>query len=71
MQAETRHDEGTGVLSWRRDQLVHAGFALPLAARLARDPLYDLHALLDLVERGCPPELAARIVAPLAEGSAA
>ena len=38
--------------------------------RLARDPRYDLHALIELVERGCPPELAVRILAPL-EGSAA
>jgi hypothetical protein len=27
----------------------------------------DLHALIELVERGCPPELAARILAPLDE----
>jgi hypothetical protein len=25
----------------------------------------DLHALLGLVDRGCPPDLAARILAPL------
>jgi hypothetical protein len=25
----------------------------------------DLHALIELIERGCPPELAARILAPL------
>ena len=55
------------VVSWRRDQLVHAGFALPVAARLARDPRYDLHALIALVERGCSPELAVRILVPLDE----
>lgn len=54
-----------GVVRWRRDQLVGSGFPLPLAARLARDPRYDLHALIELVERGCPPALATRIVAPL------
>ena len=59
------------VTSWRRDQLVEAGFALPLALRLAREPRYDLHALIELVERGCPPELALRILAPLEEGAAA
>ena len=59
------------VVSWRRDQLVHAGFELPLAAELARDPRYDLHALLELVERGCSPELAVRILAPLEELTAA
>ena len=41
--------------------VVHVGFTLPLAARLARDARYDLHALIGLVERGCSPELAVRI----------
>jgi hypothetical protein len=59
------------VTSWRRDRLVEAGFALPLASRLARDGRYDLHALIELVEHGCPPELALRILAPVEEGSAA
>jgi hypothetical protein len=56
---------------WRREQLVGSGFPLPLAASLARDPCYDLHALIELVERGCQPELAVRIVAPLEGDSAA
>jgi hypothetical protein len=59
--AGTQHE----VLRWRREQLVDSGFPLPVAARLAEDPRYDLHALMELVEHGCPPELAARIVAPL------
>jgi len=59
------------VTSWRRDRLVEAGFAFPLASQLARDPRYDLHALIELVEHGCPPELALRILAPVGEGSAA
>jgi hypothetical protein len=59
------------IVSWRRDQLAHAGFTLPVAARLASDPRYDLHALMELVERGCSPELAVRILAPLEESNAA
>ena len=59
------------VVRWRREQLVQSGFPLPLAVRLAKDPAYDLHALLQLVERGCPAELAARILAPLEVGDAA
>ena len=59
------------VVSWRRGQLALAGFSLPLAARVAEDPRYDLHALIELVERGCPPELAVRILAPLELGDAA
>jgi hypothetical protein len=59
------------VVSWRRDRLVRAGFALPAAAHLARDPRYDLHALIELVERGCSHELAVRILAPLEEDEVA
>ncbi|MCE3287040.1 MAG: hypothetical protein K0S64_646 [Gaiellaceae bacterium] len=57
--------------TWRRNQLAAAGFTLPEAGRLARDPRYDLHALLELVDRGCPPDLAVRILAPLDESDAA
>jgi len=35
---------------------------------LARRPGVDVHALIELVERGCPPDLAARILAPLDDG---
>jgi len=59
------------IVSWRRDRLADAGFPLPLAARLATDGRYDLHALIELTERSCPPELAVRILAPLDEGAAA
>ena len=52
---------------WRRDQLVISGFPLPLATRVAEDQRYDLHRLIQLVEQGCPPELAVRILAPLGE----
>lgn len=54
------------LVRWRREQLSASAVPLPLAARLA-DPRYDLHALIELVERGCPPDLAARILAPLDE----
>jgi hypothetical protein len=59
------------VVIWRREQLVQSGLPLPLAARLAKDARYDLHALIELLERGCPPELAIRILAPLKSGDAA
>ena len=36
-----------------------------LARALARERRVDLHALIELTERGCPPETAARILAPL------
>jgi hypothetical protein len=53
------------LVTWRRDQLVRDGFPLRLATRVARDERLDLHALLELVGRGCPPALAVRILAPL------
>jgi hypothetical protein len=53
------------VVGWRRDQLLAAAFPARLAEELAGDWRYDLHALIELVERGCHPTLAARILAPL------
>ncbi|HMA26803.1 MAG TPA: hypothetical protein VKO62_04140 [Solirubrobacterales bacterium] len=50
---------------WRRDQLRRAGFDRDLAGQIAAQRTTDLHALIELVDRGCPPELAARILAPL------
>jgi hypothetical protein len=66
VQTKTRSERQVDeVVRWRREQLAETGFSLPLAARVANDARYDLHALIELVERGCPPELAARILAPL------
>ena len=53
------------VIGWRRRRLLTAGFPEPLARSLARDGRYDLHALIELVERGCDPLVAMRILAPL------
>ena len=72
MQSITTIDRASHeVVRWRREQLLDSGFPLPLAARVARAPGYDLHALIELVELGCPPELAARIAAPLDDDVAA
>jgi hypothetical protein len=56
------------VEAWRLRRLVDAGFPLPLALQLAAAPGVDLHALFALLDRGCPPELAARILAPIDDG---
>ena len=53
------------VRDWRRQVLRYAGFTDGLAGELAADGGVDLHDLLTLVDRGCPPKLAARILAPL------
>ena len=59
---------GAELDGWRVGCLRHAGFGRVLAERLVLDGRYDLHALLLLVDRGCSPELAARILAPLDQG---
>jgi hypothetical protein len=71
MRTQVHEDTGHEVVGWRRAQLAEAGFPLSLAAHVARDGRYDLHALLELVDRGCAPELAVRILAPLEEEHAA
>jgi hypothetical protein len=59
------------VVDWRRQQLVGVGFSFALAAEIAGDSRFDLHALIELVESRCPPDLAVRILAPLERQSAA
>jgi hypothetical protein len=54
----------TSYVAWRTDCLRRAGFEPVTAQALARDTGFDLHALLELVDRGCPPHLAVRILAP-------
>jgi hypothetical protein len=59
------------VATWRRAQLIHAGFPRSLATRVARDERYDLHELIELIERGCSPALALRILEPTERDDAA
>jgi hypothetical protein len=65
----TAASPGIALGAWRRRRLAAAGFESDLAAELAAEPAVDLHELLVLVDRGCPPVLAARILAPLQDGS--
>jgi hypothetical protein len=51
--------------NWRRLELIQRGFPRPLAERVACDERYDLHQLIELVEQGCAPTLAVRILSPL------
>lgn len=57
--------EEQAVLAWRAQRLEDAGFERASAVEIAKHRGFDLHALLSLIDRGCPPELAARIVQPL------
>ena len=55
-------DEAAEVLAWRFDALCRTGYDLDAAAVLAANVEVDLHDAVDLVRRGCPPALAARIL---------
>ena len=55
----------SGIVSWRRDQLLQAGLPLAVAASVALTPHYDVHEVISLICRGCSPELAVQILAPL------
>jgi hypothetical protein len=59
---DLRTDEAAEVLAWRFDALCRCGFDLDAAALLAANVEVDLHDAVQLVDRGCPPALAARIL---------
>jgi hypothetical protein len=63
---EIQLTDGSGsIAAWRRERLLAAGFEGRVAFDFAHDATIDLHELLELVDQGCPPRLAARIRAPL------
>lgn len=52
------------LLVWRANVLKRAGFDPQVAKEMVQDGRMDLHAVLTLVDQGCPPVLAARIAGP-------
>ena len=50
------------VTRWRAEELERAGYAPAAAARIAERLDVDLHHAVELVERGCAPELALEIL---------
>jgi hypothetical protein len=50
------------VESWRREALVRAGYSPEAAVQLAARHDVDLHAAVQLLERGCPADVAVRIL---------
>jgi len=55
-------NELTQVERWRADELERAGYDSRAASTLARRHDVDLHRAVDLVRRGCSPELALQIL---------
>jgi hypothetical protein len=54
--------ESERVERWRTAELMRVGFAGDDAVVLAARMDVDLHEAIELVQRGCPPELAVRIL---------
>lgn len=54
--------EAVEVLRWRFDVLMRGGFDMEQAAVVAAHVDVDLHTAVDLLGRGCSPELAVRIL---------
>jgi hypothetical protein len=50
------------VEAWRAQTLERAGFPEDVAAELAMRSDVDLHRAIELLERGCPPAVAADIL---------
>jgi hypothetical protein len=57
---ETIHDEHSLIHEWRVGQLTRLGIPKPLADAVAAR--VDWHQIAALVQHGCPPKLALRIV---------
>jgi hypothetical protein len=47
---------------WRIEELVRAGYGTRAAGRLAARHDIDLHRAIELLDQGCPPELATKIL---------
>ena len=47
---------------WRAEELERAGYEPRAAGRLAVRHDVDLHAAVELLERGCPPDVALKIL---------
>jgi hypothetical protein len=59
---EVYDEKVAAVLEWRIETLRRAGFDADGSFDLAFNPDVDLHAAVQLVERGCPPATAVRIL---------
>ena len=59
---DPRVDEAAEVRAWRFEALDRSGYESDAAVVLAANVEVDLHDAVELVLRGCPPALAARIL---------
>jgi hypothetical protein len=58
----TKETEQERIERWRAEMLERAGYASVDAGELASRHDVDLHTAISLLEKGCPPEVALRIL---------
>jgi hypothetical protein len=61
-ETEIRDETAELVEAWRAEQLEMAGYGAQAATELAIRHDVDLHVAVDLVARGCPADLALKIL---------
>jgi hypothetical protein len=59
---EVLESEQERVERWRAEELMRAGYEPEAAVEIAICHDVDLHAAVELLERGCPADLAVRIL---------
>ena len=59
---EAQETETERVERWRAEELERAGYELSAAAVLAASSDVDLHLAIELLERGCPQDVAMQIL---------
>ena len=58
----TEESEQQRIERWRAEMLERAGYSTDAAAALATRQDIDLHHAIGLIEKGCTPEVAVRIL---------
>jgi hypothetical protein len=59
---EVRETEIERIERWRAEELERAGYPAPAAQKLAQRHEVDLHTAVDLIRKGCAPDLALAIL---------
>lgn len=62
VELQTRESELERIEQWRTEMLERAGYTAEGAATLAARLDINLHSAIDLLEQGCPPDVALRIL---------
>lgn len=62
---EQLSDEEIKVRNWRIRELDRMGVELPIAIAAAKIRSFNIHEVFKLVEKGCDPNVAVRIVTPI------